>query len=187
MALAVPEEVAVLGVDNDEVLCSLSPPPMSSVILNPRRTGWEAATLLARLMQGEKIAPGEHFIPPIGIATRQSTDILAMADPQIAHALRYIRENAHYGLQVSDVVRHGSISRRALELRFQELLGRTPRQEITRVQMNHVKELLIGTQLTIAEIASRAGFEHTEYLSVVFKRETGMTASEYRGRYGAAK
>jgi LacI family transcriptional regulator len=182
--LAVPEEIAVLGVDNDEVLCALSPPPLSSVILNPRRAGWEAAALLASMMNGERISLEEpHLIPPLGIATRQSSDILAVGDPKIASALRYIREHACEGIRVSDVLRHCPMARRALEARFRKLIGRTPRQEILRVQLNRVKELLVGTDLPVWEIAGRTGFE-TDYLSVVFKQETALAPTEYRKRYG---
>jgi len=182
--LAVPEQIAVLGVDNDEVLCALSPPPLSSVILNPRRAGWEAAALLASLMKGERVSLEEpHLIPPLGIATRQSSDILAVGDPKIASALRYIREHACEGIRVSDVLRHCPMARRALEARFRRLIGRTPRQEILRVQLNRVKELLVGTDLPVWEIAGRTGFE-TDYLSVVFKQESSLAPTEYRKRYG---
>jgi len=182
--LAVPEQIAVLGVDNDEVLCALSPPPLSSVILNPRRAGWEAAALLASMMQGERVSLAEpHLIPPLGIATRQSSDILAVGDPKIASALRYIREHACEGIRVSDVLQHCPMARRALEARFRKLIGRTPRQEILRVQLNRVKELLVGTDLPVWEIAARTGFE-TDYLSVVFKQETALAPTEYRKRYG---
>jgi LacI family transcriptional regulator len=184
--LAVPEEVAVLGVDNDEVLCALSPPPMSSVILNPRRGGWEAAALLMRLMNEEKIPPAEHFIPPVDVAIRQSTDILAVDDPQMTRALRYIREHACEGIGVKDVLRHCPMARRVMETRFRKLLGRTPRQEIVRVQINRVKELLVGTSLPVAEIAERAGFD-PEYVSIVFKQETRLTPSEFRKKFGAGR
>lgn len=184
--LAVPEQVAVLGVDNDEVLCALSPPPLSSITLNARRAGWEAAALLSLLMRGETIAPTAHLIPPVAVATRQSTDVLAVADPKIAAALRYIREHACEGISVSDVLRHCPMARRALETRFRKLLGRTPRQEILRVQLNRVKELLVGTELPIWEIATRAGFE-PEYLSAVFKQETGVAPSEFRKKFGPAR
>ena len=184
--IPVPEEVAVLGVDNDEVLCVLSPPPLSSVVLNTRRTGWEAAALLSLMMKGEKLAPEAHLIPPLGIETRQSSDILAIADTKIAAALRYIREHACEGLRVSDVLKHCPMARRVLESRFQQLLGRTPRQEILRVQLNRVKELLIGTELPVWEIAERTGFD-SEYLSVVFKQEAGVAPSEYRRSYGRGR
>lgn len=181
--LAVPEEVAVLGVDNDEVLCGLSPPPMSSVILNPRRVGWDGAALLSRMMRGETLEQVAHLIPPIGIATRQSTDILAVADPRIAAALRYIREHACERIRVSDVLRQCPMARRALEMRFKKLTGRTPRQEILRVQLNRAKELLIGTELAMSEIAERTGFS-PDYLSEVFKANEGLVPSAYRRRYG---
>lgn len=184
--LAVPEEVAVLGVDNDEVLCALSPPPLSSITLNPRRAGWEAAALLSLMMEGGRLRPDAHLIPPVGIVTRQSTDILAVADPKIAQALRYIREHACEGIRVSDVLRHCPMARRALETRFRKLLGRTPREEILRVQLNRVKELLTGTELPVAEIAGRSGFE-PDYLSVVFKTETGLPPGEYRRRFGLGR
>lgn len=184
--IAVPEEVAVLGVDNDEVLCVLSPPPLSSIILNTRRTGWEAAALLSLMMKGEKLAPAAHLIPPVGVQTRQSSDILAIADPKIAGALRYIREHACERLRVSDVLKHCPMARRALENRFKQLLGRTPRQEILRVQLNRVKELLVGTELPVWEIADRTGFD-PDYLSVVFKQETNVAPSEYRRSYGQGR
>ncbi len=185
-SLAVPEEVAVLGVDDDEVLCVLSPPPLSSITLNPRRAGWEAASLLSLMMRGEKLAAAAHLIPPVGVATRQSTDVLAVADPKVASALRYIREHACEGIGVNDVLRHCPMARRALETRFRKLLGRTPHQEILRVQLNRVKELLAGTALPVWEIADRTGFE-PEYLSVVFRQDSGLTPSEYRRKYGPAR
>lgn len=181
--LHVPEEVAVLGVDNDEVLCALSPPPMSSVILNPRRGGWEAATLLDRMMKGGKNPAVEHFVAPVGVATRQSTDILAVDDPKIARALRYIREHACERISIKDVLRHCPMARRSLEIHFRKLLGRTPRQEIVRVQVNRAKELLLGTELPVGEIAVRAGFD-PEYISMVFRQETGLTPSTYRKKLG---
>ncbi len=183
---AVPEEVAVLGVDNDEVLCVLSPPPLSSISLNPRRTGWEAAALLSLMMKGETLQPTAHLIPPVGIVNRQSSDILAVADPKIAGALRYIREHACEGISVSDVLRRCPMARRALETRFRKLLGRTPHQEILRVQLNRVKELLVGTELPVWEIAERTGFD-PEYLSVVFKQSSGVAPSEYRKSYGVIR
>lgn len=181
--LMVPETVAVLGVDNDEVLCALSPPPLSSIALNPRRVGWEGAALLARMMRGEKLKPESHLIPPVGVVTRQSSDILAVPDPKIAMALRFIRENACSGIRVSDVLRACPMARRVLETRFRQVLGRTPREEILRVQLNRVKELLVGTEMPVWQIADRTGFE-PEYLSVVFKQETGTAPSEYRRRFG---
>jgi len=184
--LAVPEDVAVLGVDNDEVLCVLSPPPLSSITLNPRRAGWEAAALLSLMMRGEKVSAEPRLIPPVGIETRQSTDILAIGDAKIAAALRYIRAHACEGIRVSDVLRQCPMARRALEEKFRRFIGRTPRQEILRVQLNRVKELLIGTELPIGEIALRTGFE-PEYLSAVFRQELKLAPTDYRRRYGLGR
>ncbi len=185
-ALAVPEEVAVLGVDNDEVLCVLSPPPLSSVILNPRRAGWEAASLLALMMRGERVVADPLLIPPVGIATRQSSDMLAVGDARIAVALAYIRDHACEGIRVSDVLRQCPMARRALEQKFRHFIGRTPRQEILRIRLNRVKELLVGTELHVGEIAERTGFE-PENLSAVFRQETKLAPSEYRRRYGLGR
>ncbi len=178
--LAVPEEVAVLGVDNDEVLCQLSPPPLSSIILNSHRGGWEAAELLARMMRGEELSTAPVFIPPVGVAARQSTDVTAVEDPHVARAARFIRENACERISVRDVVAAVPLARRLLERRFRAMLGHTLREEITRVQIQRVKELLAGTELSLAEIAERTGFKHVEYMTVVFKRECGQPPSIFR-------
>ena len=178
--IAVPEEVAVLGVDNDEMLCGLAPVPMSSIIPNTLRAGYDAGALLDRMMSGEKVSPGAHLIPPLGLATRQSTDITAVDDPHVARAARFIRENACRGAGVAEVVASVPLARRLLEKRFRATLGRTLGEELSRVQMQRVKELLASTDLPLAEIADRAGFKHVEYLTVVFKRECGTTPSAYR-------
>jgi LacI family transcriptional regulator len=178
--LAVPEEVAVIGVDNDALLCELASPPLSSVIPNTLRTGYEAAALLDRIMSGKRVSPAAHLIAPLGVAARQSTDVLAMEDRIIARAVQFIREHACAGINVSDVLQAVPLSRRVLEQRFQRLLGHTPRQEILHVRLNRVKQLLVETDLPLYLIAERTGFEHVEYLSVVFKRETSRTPSAFR-------
>ena len=179
-ALTVPDEVAVVGVDNDELLCELAAPPLSSVIPNTHRTGYEAAALLDRMMSGAKVAAKAYLIAPIGVAARQSTDVLAIDDRDIAGALRFIREHACEGINVADLMRVVPLSRRVLEQRFQRLLGRTPHEEILHVRLNRVQRLLAETDLPLYLIAERAGFEHVEYLSVVFKREVGKTPREFR-------
>lgn len=178
--IAVPDEVAVIGVDNDELLCNLSDPPLSSVIPNTHRTGYEAAALLDLLMSGENVPTLTHLIPPLGVATRQSTDVLAIEDRNVVQAVRFIRERACDGINVADVIKAVPQSRRLLEARFKKLIGRTPHEEILRVQMNRAKELLASTDLSLEAIAERTGFVHTEYLSVAFKRETGTPPSQYR-------
>ncbi|MDB6170913.1 MAG: xylR [Chthoniobacteraceae bacterium] len=178
--LSVPEQVAVLGVDNDDLLCEFSLPPLSSIIPDTQRAGWEAAALLDRMMRGEQMAPEIHRIPPIGICARQSTDVTAVEDVHVAKAAQFIREHAREGIDVGDVVAAVPLARRVLEKRFRSLLGRTLREEITRVQMQRVKDLLVGTDLSLAQIAERTGFRHVEYLTVSFKREYGIPPSVYR-------
>ncbi|OAI39489.1 XylR family transcriptional regulator [Planctomycetaceae bacterium SCGC AG-212-D15] len=183
VGLAVPEEVAVIGVDDDVLLCELCDPPLSSVVPNPERIGYEAAALLDRLMAGEKSADldnAERFIEPLGVTPRQSTDVLAIDDPHVAAAVRFIREHACSGATVGDVLTHVPLSRTILERRFRKYLGRSPQAEIRSVQLKRVKQLLAETDLRLERIAELAGYEHPEYLSVVFKRETGETPGEYR-------
>lgn len=177
---AVPDEVAVIGVDNDELLCELASPPLSSVIPDAHRAGYAAAARLDRLMAGKTVAPTAELVPPLGVASRQSTDALALDDKDIVQAVRLIREHACEGINVADVLRAVPLSRRVLEQRFQKLLGRTPREEILQVRLARVKQLLGETELALYQIAERTGFEHVEYLSVVFKRETGLTPSAWR-------
>jgi LacI family transcriptional regulator len=178
--IAVPEEVAMIGVDNDELLCDVADPPLSSVICNTRRTGYEAAGLLDRMMSGEDVGAESILLKPLGIQARQSTDILAIDDADVAAALRFIRENAINGIQVNDVLRAVPLSRRVLEKRFVQFLNRTPHQEITRLRIDRVKQLLTETDLSLAEIARRAGYRHDEYLSVAFKKVVGIQPSQYR-------
>ncbi|MBI1347912.1 helix-turn-helix domain-containing protein [bacterium] len=184
--IAVPEQVAVLGVDNDPILCNLCTPPLSSVIPDAFRTGYTAAELLERMLRGETVSPQPYLIPPLGIETRQSTETLAVEDPVIAEALRFIRERARDGIDVSDVLKVVPWSRRVFESRFQQIVGRSPHQEIVRVRLSRVQQLLADTDLSLSEIAMRTGFEHPEYLSVVFKRELGITPSAYRQKHQSA-
>jgi len=178
--ISVPEEVAVLGVDNDPLLCELASPPLSSVICNTHRTGVEAASLLDRMMSGDAVGSRAVLVEPLGIQTRQSTDILAIDDSDVAAALRFIRENAFTGIHVRDVLREVPLSRRVLENRFRRTLGRTPHQEIHRLRIQRVKQLLTETDLSLSEIALRSGFRHDEYLSVAFKKAVGVPPRDYR-------
>ena len=182
IGVAVPDEAAVIGVDNDDLLCELSHPPLSSVIPNTHRTGYEAAKLLDEMMSGKKVKGETHLIPPLGIATRQSTDVLAMDDRNVARAVHFIRQHACDGIKVKDVLKAVPHSRTLLEGRFKKLLGRTPHEEILRVRLNRVKQLLVETDLPLEQIAERAGFPHVEYLSVAFRREVGMPPSRFRAQ-----
>jgi LacI family transcriptional regulator len=178
--IPVPEEVAIIGVDDDELLCHLATPPLSSVIPDTVGAGYRAAALLDELMLGGKPSGQAHLIPPLGVAARQSTDLLAITDEHVAGAVRFIRTHACAGIDVGDVVRKTPLSRRVLERRFQRALGHTPRKEILTVRLRRVRHLLSDTDLPFHQIAERTGFRHAEYLSVAFKRETGRTPSHYR-------
>lgn len=182
--VAVPEEVAVVGVDNEELVCQLAHPPLSSVIPDAFRVGYEAAALLARLMNGEPADEMLRWIPPIGVATRQSSDVTAISDPRVADALSFIRERACEGIGVDDVLTHVAVSRSLLQRTFRKVLGRTIHEAIVDVRIQRVKQLLSGTDLPLTAIAERAGFAYVEYLSTIFRRETGQTPSSYRRAHG---
>jgi LacI family transcriptional regulator len=182
LGLEVPDQVAVIGVHNDDLVCELCDPPLSSVIPNARRTGYEAAGILERMMEGEKIPPQRLLIAPVGIAARQSTDVAAVDDPQLSRAVRFIREHACERITVEDVLKAVPMSRSVFERRFKKLLNCTPHEHIIRVRIERVKELLASTGLTVAQIAERTGFEHAEYMSVAFKRNTGVSPGAYRSR-----
>ncbi len=182
--LYVPDDVAVLGVDNDTLICELSDPPISSVALNTEGAGYAAAELLDSLMQGRKMR--SQIIPAAGthVVTRQSTDVFAVQDADIVAALRFMRRNAHRNLQVEDVVRATTVSRRVLEKRFRTTLKRSLYREMRRIRAKHIVELLLSTDLSITEIASKAGFEGVEHIARYFRKETGMSLREYRKRFG---
>jgi LacI family transcriptional regulator len=180
--IAVPDEVAVLGVDDDAVLCGLTSPPMSSVMPDAIGAGRRAAELLEQLMRGEPLERSEWLMPPLGIAVRQSTDVLAIDDPLVVAAVRQIRDHACDGIKVADVARTLKTSRRVLEHRFTKRVGHTPHEEIARVQFRRVEQLLRETTLPLATIASRAGFRHTEYMTVAFTKRHGMPPSRWRRR-----
>jgi LacI family transcriptional regulator len=178
--VAVPEEVAVVGVDNEELACQLALPPLSSVIPDAFRVGYEAASLLDLLMKGRPAPEPLRYIPPLGVMTRQSTDVTAIPDPRVADAMSFIREHACEGIGVEDVLDHVIISRSLLQQLFREILDKTIHDAITGVRIQRVKQLLSETDLPLTAIADRTGFSYVEYLSTVFKRETGRTPSAYR-------
>lgn len=176
----VPEEAAVLGFGGDELTCNLAAPSLSVVDGGGERIGYEAARRLDLLMHGRPVEPKFVTVPPIGVARRQSTDTLAVADPDVAAAVRFIRDNACEGLRVADVLRHVPVSRRVLEYAFRQALGRTIYQEILRVQLEHAKHLLVRTDLAMPQVCARCGFSAPSRLSVVFKRHVGLSPRQFR-------
>lgn len=185
VGLAVPDQVAVVGVDNDEFLCDLTDPPLSSIAPDTRRTGYEAAALLDRLMSGRERQRGQAiFVEPLGVVSRRSTDVLALGDADVSAAVRFIREHACDGIAVKDLLDEVPLSRRVLEGRFRKLLGRTPHDEIARVRLERVRRLLRETRLPLADIARRSGFRNAEYLATAFRREFGTSPNSYRKSAG---
>ena len=180
VGIRVPDEIAVAGVGNDECLCGLALPSLTSVNLNPRNIGYEAAALLDRMMAGELVPDRETVVPPAGIVARMSSDMVATDDGGVAKAVVFVRKHACDGIQVADVLRHVRIARTSLEPRFKRILGRTVHQEIQRVRLAQVQDFLTQTDVPIKQIAALAGFRHPEYLMRLFRRETGQTLKEYR-------
>lgn len=178
----VPEQVAVLGVDNNTLLCDFCNPPLSSVRPDPQRIGYEAAQLLDRIMSGAPAEDTNRLIPPLDVVMRLSTDARGIADPVVVAAIATIREAAFAGVTVADVAERLGVSRSSLERRFRTHAGRSPQQEIRNTQVERIKELLAETDLTLSEIARLTGFTHTEYMTVVFKRMTGQPPSRYRAQ-----
>ena len=178
--IKVPDEVAVLGVDNDELLCGLASPPLSSIIPDAVAAGRLAAGLLEKLMRGEPLERDEWLLAPLGIVTRQSTDGLAIDDDLVIAAVHLIRDQACRGIKVADVVASLKTSRRILEHRFVQRIGHTPHEEIARVQFRRVEQLLRETDLPLATIAGRCGFRHPEYMTVAFTRRYGLPPSRWR-------
>jgi len=178
----VPDDVAVIGVDDDESLCELAIPPMSSIDVNAEGVGYEAAALLDRMMSGQKPATGSVLIAPRGVITRRSTDVAASEDEEIGQAVQYIRERACQKLQVADVLAHMGMSRASLQQRMKQMVGRTIHQEIQRVRFARVKELLVMSRLTIKQVAKESGFASVQYMTRVFRAASGETPALYRKR-----
>ncbi|MCP4192388.1 MAG: XylR family transcriptional regulator [Planctomycetaceae bacterium] len=178
--LSVPDEVAVVGVDNDAELCALSNPPLSSIEHCLEKIGFQAAELLNNLMTTNIVAPSLTLVRPTGVVTRQSTDIIAIDDTKVAAACRFIRENACKGMTVPKVAEHVALSRRALERRFHNALKRSPQSELRRVQIERVRQLLEDTDYKLSVIAQMSGFRYHEYMSKVFKEKVGISPGTYR-------
>jgi len=179
---AVPEDVAVIGVDNDDALCQLASPPLTSIDVNAERIGYEAAALLDRLMAGRKPPLRPVRVSPRGVVARASSDLAASDDEDVARAVGYIREHACGGLQVVDVLAHLRMSRATLQQRMKQCVGRTVHQEIQRVRLDRVKELLVTSDRTIKQVARESGFSSVQYMTRVFRAVTGDTPASYRRR-----
>ncbi|TWT80751.1 Xylose operon regulatory protein [Planctomycetes bacterium CA13] len=178
--IAVPDDIGVIGVDDDDAICLLCDPTLSSVRPDAERVGYCAAELLNHMLAGFPPETNVKVIRPRSVSERQSTKVVAVDDVELAKVCRFIRQHACDGIDVGDITRITALSRRQLERRFREKLGRTPHAQITLTQIDRVKQLLRETNMTLEQIAPKAGYNHKESLSAVFKRETGQTPGDYR-------
>ncbi|MGL4594567.1 MAG: helix-turn-helix domain-containing protein [Thermoguttaceae bacterium] len=190
----VPGAVAVIGVNNDPIQCVMTNPPMSSVVQNQVRLGYDAGVLLYRLIRERftnETADGTHQdrlartisvqqIPPLGVAARQSTDIIVVPDPLVVRAIRLIREHACSGFSVTKLAEELRVERRTLERRFRKIIGRSPHDEISETQIRQAKELLRFTRLTVAAITRRVGFKSVPHFTAQFIKYAGERPGEYR-------
>jgi LacI family transcriptional regulator len=179
-SLRVPDDVAVVGVDNDELRCELASPSLSSIVVPSERVGYEAAALLERLLKGTAVPRHPLLIPPVRVVTRQSSDVLGGHDPDVTAALRFIRQRVHLPLSVEEVVRETGLSRRALERRFRSMLERSIGDEIRRGHLERVRDLLATTALAMDEVAQQAGFASVHYMCRAFRKDMRLTPTAYR-------
>lgn len=179
----VPEEVAVIGVDDDELFCDLADPPLSSVALNAEHGGYRAAHLLDQLIRGNVNTPQKLIVEPTHVVTRRSTEVQAAGDQEVAAALGFIHRNRARNFTVNDVAGDVGISRRNLELKFRRSTGRTILAEIQRIRLDHAKRMLRDTDIPIPQIAASSGYNSASYLTQVFHKEVGVTPARYRARF----
>jgi LacI family transcriptional regulator len=180
--LRVPEEVAVLGVGNDELYCELSRPTLSSIITPAQQIGFEAASLLGRMLDGAKPPQQSLLFPPQGVVSRRSSDVLAIDDPDVVAVARFIREHSHLVLRTAEILKVVPVGRRSLERRFRKAFGRGIWEEIQRVHIERAKRLLAETNLPIKAVAAQSGFTNFRHLSVVFRGQLGLSPTAYRRR-----
>ena len=178
--LSVPEDVSVLGVDNDPMICDLSDPPLSSIQLNAEAAGYKAAAMMNEMIENKKIAGSQILVSPSHIVQRQSSDVLAISDPDVSKAISYIKKNAKGKILVKDVVKTTCLSRRTLERRFKQAIHRSIYGEIRRVRIELISKMLIETDLPISHISSFFNFTDVEHISRYFKIEKGIGLREFR-------
>lgn len=181
--LRVPGDVAVLGVNNDDFICEMSDVPLSSITLNLKRPGYEAAELLDEMMKTKKQIYSEILVQPSTIEVRRSTDILAVEDDNVAQAVQYIREHVREPIQVTDVAEAVALSRRSLYEKFQFVLGCSVHQYIKKVRVEEIAKLLTASDMNISEIAFVMGFVSEDHIAQYFRKHKGITPSKYRKQF----
>ena len=176
----VPEDVAVIGVDNDTLMCQMCTPPMTSIALDAETGGYEAARILDGLMSGTITKKQQYLVAPLHVVSRQSTERFDIPDPVVAEALRLIWINPGLPINVGELANEICVSRRRLEVQFKAIRGRTVLDEISLARLHHVKQLIKETDMRVKEIAESCGFATEGYLSRFFHKQTGMTISQFR-------
>ena len=180
VGLRVPEDVAVIGVDNNELMCELADPPLSSVEQGARELGYRAAELLDRMMAGKRPRQIANHVAPERVIVRRSTDALAIKDVDVAAALRFIRAHACERIRVADVLNEVSVSRSTLETRFRSIIGKTIREEIHDTMLAQAQTLIAAKELPLKQVAREAGFSHVQHMTNLFRRRLGRTPGEFQ-------
>jgi LacI family transcriptional regulator len=182
LGIGVPGQVAILGVDDDELECMFAPPPLSSIAIPAEQIGYEAARLLDQMMSGGEAPTEPLFLPPVRVVSRQSTDTLAVDDPDVAAALAFMRQHITESLSVAKIVAEIGAVRRGLERKFRAMLGCSVGEELRRVRVELAKGLLTDTRLSMPTVARHSGFSNAQRLAVVFHQATGLSPSAYRNQ-----
>ncbi len=179
-AIQIPEHpIAVLGVDDDSLYCNLVDPPLSSIVTGDERVGREASKVLDAMLNGAPAPKDPILLAPLGVTERQSSNTTVVPDADVCAAINYIKDHAMESLSVKQLVPHLSVNRRTLEMKFQRILGRSPADEIHRVRLEHLK-ILLRSDLSIRQIVQRMDYSSSQYLARTFKRDTGMSLTQYR-------
>jgi len=181
-SLSIPDHVAIIGVNNDELVCTLSNIPTSSVAISAEQGGFDAAACLHRLMLGQLPRSDTILIHPTHVVARTSTDIITIADPHVARAVRFIQDACKTPLRVADVAKAAGLSRRVLEKRFRVSLNRTIHEQIRKSRISVITRMLIDSAMSVSEIARATGFTDATHIARYFRTETGVSLADFRRR-----
>jgi LacI family transcriptional regulator len=182
--LRIPEDIAVLGVDNDDFVCEMSDAPISSIELNVQQAGYEAAQLLDKMMKDNERINARVMVEPTRVVVRHSTDILAVEDIYVRDAIKFISQHIHEPIQVTDVAGAVGLSRTVLYEKFQRFLGYSAHQYIKRMRTEEMARLLVESEMSISEIALAMGFTGEDHIAEYFRKHKGMNPSKYRRKFG---
>ena len=178
IGLKVPDDIAIIAVNNDPLLCETTNPPLSTIIQPSRQIGFHAVAILNECLQGEK---ARHLmLPPKRISVRRSSDVLMVGNEIVEKALRFIRDHCRFQIEISEIAEHVGVSRRTLEMRFRETLQSSPHQELLRTRLDLAKSLLLDSEIPITQIAMSTGFGSSQVFSTTFKKQTGQTPTQFR-------